>query len=309
MLTALLSGSATVHAGAVDQTCALDAVSVGSFTFELKKPKRCPPGDILLRERGRTSALTLARALWVDGFGKTRLPALVDDQIVWLQADGDRALLRITRLPSGETFTLGRGGFEPGQIARSGRYLAIGESRDPLPADIRRTIPHRMVVIDLSAKAHPTLLPGGSQPPWPSTDLALEHLFERVDEPGAFWFLLTGLSPSRPSFRVGRWRDGVTQFATFDRPDYGSYAYLAIAPACGLVAWNACDALHDRTQGCSILVRGVDQGQAATLPLPDGGYVSHLTALKPDSLSYSWVSNATYAEEMKVLQFRAPCQP
>jgi hypothetical protein len=228
-LAAMLAGSSRAHAGAVDQTCLLDTVSVGEITFALAKPKSCPPGDLVVRD-ARHHIATLERALWVAGFGTGRLPAVIDDQIVWLQADGDRSLLRITRLATGDTVTLGRGGFVPNQIVRSGHYLAIGESHDPIPRDIRRAIPHRMAVIDLAAEDHPALVVASRQPPWPATDLALEHIFDVADAPGTFWFLLPGLSPSHPPFRVGRWRDGVTSFATFDRADYGSYAWLSIDP-------------------------------------------------------------------------------
>lgn len=308
-LCAVLGGSAAAHAGAAEQSCALDKVAVDTLSFELKKPRQCPPGDLIVRESVGPRSVTLERALWIAGFGKHRLPAVIDDQIVWLKADGVKSILQVTRFSSGETVTLGRGGFVPGQLVRSGRYFAIGESRDPLPADIRNAIPHRMVVVELGKKGPPALLPAAAQPSWPAADLALEHLFELTDTPGTFWFLLPGLSPSHPPFRIGRWRDGATELAVFDRADYRSYAYLAIEPGCGLVAFNACDAVRNRAEGCQILFRSVAGDHAATIPLPEDGYVSHLGALKPGELSYSWVSQKTYAEEQRTFKFRQRCQP
>jgi hypothetical protein len=309
----LIGWPAQVRAGAAEQSCNLESVTVEALTFTMKKPKSCPPGDLVVRDRISARTVTLERAFWLDGFGKNRLPAVIGDPIFWLQAAGDHSLLRVTSMASGETLTLGSGGFVPDQIIQSGHYLAIGESRDPLPGDIRHAIPQRLAVIDLSAPDHPALLPAAARPPWPESDLALEHIFdsEASDAPGTFWFLLSGLAPSQPPFRIGRWRDGVTQFAIFARPDYRSYAYLAIERSCGLVAWNGCDAGRDsgHAQGCKLLFRGLAAGSSATIPVTGDGYVSHLVKLEPDALTYAWVSHKTYAEETRSLKFHARCKP
>lgn len=300
------SATGRAYAGAAEQSCNLDKVQVDDLTFELKQPRHCPPGDLVVRGPGQS--IVLERALWLAGFGKRRLPAVVDNHIIWLQAEGQHALLRATRLPGGETTTLGSGGFVPDHAVRSGRYLAVGESKDPLPDDIRHAIPQRLVFIDLQSKDHPALLPATAQMAWPAADLALEHVFEVSDAPGTFWFLLSGLSPTRPDFRIGRYRDGATQFAVFEGPEYRSYAYLRIDPVCGLVAWNACDALRD-AKSCRILLRGLGAEKGTTIPLHDDGYVGELFGLTPDGLTYAWTSHKTYASEKRTRKFAARCKP
>lgn len=303
--------SPSSRAGAVDRTCLLDGATLaGGWTVRLEHPRTCPPGDVTVRRGGRS--VVLPRLLWSRFFGGDTLPTVVDGWVVWIQADGDRSLLRATRVATGATTTLSRGSFLP-ISARSGSLLAVAESLEPIPTDITRAIPHRFVVVDFSDPDRPTLAPS---PPHAVAGAALEHLLHVRDAPGAFWFLLT----ARSSFHVARWRHGVTELATFagvgDIP-YVSYADVAIDPVCGTVAFAAC-ARTPRSPTCDIVIRSVDGSAARTIslptrvaasPLPWEGAVTRLVTLEPDRLVYEWMSLTTYAVERKTLPFAARCQP
>lgn len=276
-------------AGAADRTCLLDGARLDRETrVALVHPRTCPPGDLAVTSaRG---SLRLKDALWSRWLGRGRLPVRIADFVVWVQADGDRSLLRATRLSNGTTLTLARGSFLP-EVEQSGAYLAVSESRDPIPRDVVLAIPHRVVVVDFSDVEHPRL--AASQPRSLDGE-ALEHFFEPRDAPGTFWFLLTGPM----GFHVARWRDGVTKRVTFEG-SYGSYANLAIDPANGSVAFVDGES--------TITVASFDRAPASfhfptrigTSPLPWDGYVSSVVSLDANALTYDWLSITTYALERR----------
>jgi len=299
---ALAVWTSRVDAGAPDATCAQVAVAEGGLRVALVHPHVCPPADLSVT--GGPKPMVLERALWSRWLGRDRLPIRAGDLLFWLQADGDRSLLRATRVSDGTTTTLGRGGFLP-DVERSGPYLAVAESHDPLPRDMTLAIAHRIAVVDLSDPTKPVLASPSREVP----GAAFEHFLIGHDAPGVFWFLLT----SGMSFTVARWHAGTTELATF-AGSYRTYANIAIDARCGNVAVNACD----RAPGCRIEIASLDgvvsrtfdlptrTGQAA---LPWEGEVTRLVALRPEGLTYEWMSLETYALAPKTIAFGGPCRP
>lgn len=117
LIVGTMTSSPPSHAGAVDRTCFLDRADLGEGWRALANPHTCPPGDLTVQNAQRS--FVLGGALWSRWLGRGRLPAVVEGSLVWIQADGDRSLLRVTDLVTGATVTLGRGGFLP-DAARSG---------------------------------------------------------------------------------------------------------------------------------------------------------------------------------------------
>lgn len=305
ILLVLSLSTSDAGAGAADRTCEQNAVAEGGLRIALVHPRTCPPGDLAVT--GGPKPIVLERALWSRWLGRDRLPIRVGDLLVWLQADGDRSLLRVTHVPDGATTTLARGGFLP-DVARSGSYLAVTESHDPLPRDMTLAIAHRFVVVDLSDPKKTVL---AASPPREVSGAAFEHFLDGRDTPGAFWFLLT----SRASFSVGRWHAGTTELATF-AGSYRSYANIAIDPVCGNVAVNACD----REPSCAIEIESIDGvvSRRFDLPtrvggtgpaLPWEGEVTRLGALEPDGLVYEWMSLENYGLGRRTIAFGGACRP
>jgi hypothetical protein len=281
-----------------------DAVAEGMLRIALVHPRACPPGDLAVT--GGPTRIVLERVLWSRWIGRGRLPMRIGDLLFWLQADGDRSLLRVTRVADGTTTTLARGGFMP-DVERSGSFLAIEESHDPLPRDTTLAIGHHIVVVDLSDPNKPVLSPS------PSREVpggAVEHFFDAHDAPGAFWFLLTSAAGST----VARWYAGTTELVTFPA-SYRWYANIAIDARCGNVAVNACN----RARDCTIEVASLDgvvhrkydlpTRIGAEAALPWEGEVMRLDALRPESLTYEWMSLENYSLSSKTIAFASPCRP
>ena len=300
----LLCSTSDVDAGAVDRTCSLDAVvAEGGLRIALAHPRTCPPGDLVVT--GGPKPFVLEHALWSHWIGHDQLPIRVGNLVVWLQADGgDRALLRTTRVSDGVTTTLGRGSFLP-YVDHSGTYVAVAESHDPLPRDITLAIAHRVAIVDLSDENKPVLaapsreVPGGM----------FEHFLNGHDAPGAFWFLLTGGA----GFTVARWHAGITELVTL--PGSGSYANIAIDARCGNVAVSACS----RTPDCTIAIASLDgvvsrkfdlptrAGPATALPWE--GEVTRLRSLRPEGVTYEWMSLERYSDTTRTIAFTSACRP
>jgi hypothetical protein len=303
VILALGVSTSQVEAGAVDRTCMQVAVAEGLLRIAPVHPRTCPPDDLAVT--GGPKPFVLDHALWSRWIGRGRLPMRVGNLLFWLQADGDRSLLRATRVSDGTTTTLARGGFMP-DVERSGAYLAVVESHDALPRDTTFAIGHHIVVVDLSDPNKPVLAAPSREVP----GAGFEHFLGGRDAPGAFWFLLT----SSTSFTVARWHAGTTELVTF-AGSYGTYANIAIDAVCGNVAVNACD----RKPSCTIEMASLDGvvsrrfdlpsrvGVAA--PLPWEGEVMRLIALRPDGLTYDWMSLESYTLTPKTITFGGPCRP